>query len=163
MIKTINNFLTQDLFKQIQNITFSQHFPWYWRNQMVENGSHYWFNHCFYNNNKIMSPHYETWILPILLKLKCKKLLEARCNMMTKENKSYTSIVHVDTIEKNAKTAILYLNTCNGGTVIINNKKEKIIYSKENKLLLFDSNTLHRGFSQTDIERRIIININYVE
>ena len=66
----------------------------------------------------------------------------------------------VDTIEKNAKTAILYLNTCNGGTVIINNKKEKIIYSKENKLLLFDSNTLHRGFSQTDIERRIIININ---
>ena len=58
---------------------------------------------------------------------------------------------------------ICTVGTLFSSTVIVNNKKEKIIYSKENKLLLFDSNTLHRGFSQTDIERRIIININYVE
>jgi|APGre2960657373_1045057.scaffolds.fasta_scaffold11932_3 hypothetical protein len=161
MIKIINNFLPLDLLKKIQNKVFSQNFPWYWRDHLVSKGDHYWFNHCFYNNNQIMSPHYEDWILPIILKLKFKKLIEVRCNMMIKKNKTYSSNFHVDTLEKNAKTAILYLNTCNGGTVVLKNKKEKIFNSKENTMLIFDSSTLHRGFSQTDVERRVIININY--
>lgn len=161
MIKIINNFLPLNLLKQIQDKVFSQDFPWYWRNHLVDNKGHYWWNHCFFNKNQIMSPHYESWILPIISKLKFKKLFEARCNMMTKEVDSYTSKLHVDTFEKNAKTAILYLNTCNGGTVVINNKKEKIFNSKENTILIFNASNLHRGFSQTDVDRRIIININY--
>lgn len=162
-MKIIDNFLSHNLLKEIQDRIFSQHFPWYWRNHLVEDTDHYWFNHCFYNNNEVMSPHYESWIIPILSKLNFKnnKLLEARCNMMIKKEKSYTSRLHVDNTKKTGKTAILYLNTCNGGTAFKLNKKQKKFYSVENRLILFDSSTLHRGFSQTDVERRVIININY--
>jgi len=161
-MKIIDNFLPKNLLTEIQDRVFSQHFPWYWRNHLVEDTDHYWFNHCFYNNNKVLSPHYEDWIIPILSKLKFEgNLMEARCNMMIKKNKSYTSRLHVDNEEKNGKTAILYLNTCNGGTAFKIKNIQKKYYSKENRLILFDSSTLHRGFSQTDVERRVIININY--
>lgn len=158
-MKVYKNFLEKKLLKKIQDRVFSQDFPWYWRNNMVYNKKdHYWFNHAFFNNKQILSPHYEEWIIPIIKKLKFKELIEARCNMMTKENFSYTSDLHIDYDIKNGKTAILYLNTCNGGTYI----KEKMINSEENKMVIFPCKTLHRGVSQTDVDRRAVININYI-
>jgi len=52
------------------------------------------------------------------------------------------------------------MNTCNGYTIL--DKKEKIkITSEENKILLFNSQIEHAAVSQTDVDRRIIINFNY--
>ena len=157
-MKVYKNFIDTDLLTKIQLRVFSQNFPWYWRNEMVKN-DHYWFNHSFYDKDEIQSPHYEEWIVPIIKKLKCKKLIQARCNMMTREVLySYTSDLHTDYDLPGGKTAILYLNTCNGGTYV----KDKFIASEENKLIIFPCQTLHRGVSQTDVERRAVININYV-
>jgi hypothetical protein len=76
---------------------------------------------------------------------------------MIKHDKQYKSDYHVD-FEYPCKTAILYLNTCNGYTEF--NKKTKI-KCEENKILIFDSNIEHCAVSQTDAEKRIVINFNY--
>ena len=156
-MKVYKNFIDTDLLTKIQLRVFSQNFPWYWRNEMVKE-DHYWFNHSFYDKNEIQSPHYAEWIVPIITKLECKKLIQARCNMMTREDKPYTSDLHTDYDLPGGKTAILYLNTCNGGTYV----KDKFIASEQNKIIIFPCQTLHRGVSQTDVERRAVININYV-
>ena len=59
-------------------------------------------------------------------------------------------------IPKNWITAIINLTTCNGYTIIGNEK----IMSKENELMFFDADTLHCGSIQTDTQTRIVININ---
>ena len=68
-MKVYKNFLHGYLLGKIQVRVFSQNFPWYWRDQMVKD-DHYWFNHSFYDNDEIQSPHYEEWIVPIIKKLK---------------------------------------------------------------------------------------------
>ena len=57
------------------------------------------------------------------------------------------------------KSAILFINDCNGYCRIGNEK----IYSKENKLVLFDSKTKHTGSTCTDKSRRIVINFIFTE
>ncbi len=161
MVTTIKNFLAPELIEKIKARVFSQDFPWYFRNNMVNN-DHFWFNHSFYREGKSQSPHYEEWILPIINKLNYKILICARCNMTIKENKSYTSDLHTDYKLPNLKTAIFYLNTCNGGTVLMIDSKEKFIETEENKIIIFPGETLHRAVSQTDVDRRIVFNINYV-
>ena len=60
------------------------------------------------------------------------------------------------TVPKNWVTAILNLTTCNGYTLIGDDK----IPSKENELIYFDANTLHCGVTQDDVQVRVVININ---
>ena len=58
-------------------------------------------------------------------------------------------------------TAILYMNTNNGYTLL--GEKEKIkIKSEENTMLIFNSQIKHCAVSQTDTERRVVINFNYI-
>ena len=159
-ITITKNFLDKDLLNEINQKVFSQEFPWYWRDKMV-NGDHYWFNHTFYRHGTILSPHYSTWIEPMLKKLNCKVLIEARCNMNTKEKEHYTSDLHTDYNSPKEKTSLLYLNTCNGGTIVIDPPKERFIESEANKIIIFPCEYLHRGVMQTDTIRRAVININY--
>ena len=160
MVTTIKNLLPPELIKKIKGRVFSQHFPWYWRDNMV-NKDHYWFNHTFYREARVQSPNYEEWIVPILEQIHCNILICARCNMTTRDDKPYTSDLHTDYKVPNLKTAIFYLNTCNGGTVLMIDGKEKFIETEENKIIIFPGETLHRGVSQTDVDRRVVFNINY--
>ena len=64
---------------------------------------------------------------------------------------------------KSSKTAILYLNTCNGGTEIKIDNKIEFIKAEENKILIFDSDIEHRGLVSTDADFRYILNFNYFE
>lgn len=111
----------------------------------------------FYDN-KMMSIFYESIIVPILDKLKAKAVFEARANMIINMNKPHMSDYHVDK-DFECKTAILYMNNTNAGTEI---KGKTIVHDMENKLLIMESNTLHRSVWQTNKDRRIIININYI-
>ena len=156
--KTIDNFLHIDIFKKLKFFLMSEETPWYFKEHMTKNDN-FFFNHCFYNSNKPQSHVFEEFIIPILLKLKCNALIEARANLMLKKNICYQSKFHIDR-PFNCKTAIFYINTNNGYTVLDENKKIKI-KCIENRMLMFDSEILHAAFSQTDEERRIVINFNY--
>jgi hypothetical protein len=80
---------------------------------------------------------------------------------MYKQYQPYDCEWHVDRPFQ-CKTAILYLNNCNGYTLLKTNPITKI-ESIENRMLLFDSKIQHKAISQTDSKRRIVINFNYFD
>jgi hypothetical protein len=59
------------------------------------------------------------------------------------------------------KTAIYYVNTNNGYTLIDSKKRIKV-GCEANKILIFNSNIEHAMVSQTDTSRRVVINLNYL-
>ena len=59
-------------------------------------------------------------------------------------------------------TSILNFHDCNGGTVVNINGKEENVPSKANRLILFD-NSYHYGYTQNNISRRIVLNINVIK
>ena len=64
---------------------------------------------------------------------------------------------HVDTNEK-CKTAILYLNTSDGYTEFEDGSR---VDSRANRMVIFDSQTMHRGTTCTNQKTRVVINFNY--
>ena len=59
------------------------------------------------------------------------------------------------------KTAIFYVNSNNGYTEFQIGRKRKVVKSKSNHIVMFDSAIKHRAVSQTNSDRRIVINLNY--
>jgi len=157
----IENFLPQEEFLNIQqqfNLEINE-FPWYFRKNMVEKDNFY-FRHVIYNEYVPLSPAFQTIAKPILKKLNCISPITIRANLMIKQEKPFQSEFHVDN-ELECKTAIFYINTNNGYTLIDKKKRIKIP-CEENKILIFNSNIEHAAVSQTDEIRRIVININYI-
>ena len=58
------------------------------------------------------------------------------------------------------KTCVLYLNTNNGYTEFEDGTK---VESVANTAVIFDSNLKHRGVPATDVDRRLVLNVNYFE
>ena len=156
--KIIDNFLQKDVLISFQNLLMSTTLPWYWRENMTKDDN-FFFNYCFYNNHAPTSVFFNEFITPMLIKLKCNAPIEVRANLMLKKNICYNSNFHIDK-NFNCKTAIFYVNTNNGYTILDKIKKIRID-SIENRMLVFDSKILHAAFSQTDTERRIVVNFNY--
>jgi hypothetical protein len=156
--KVINNFLEKETFNNLKNIMFSDKINWFFLPHMTTNDK-YFFNHCFYNHYTPQSIFFEDIIVPILKKLNAAAIVEVRANLSLKENICYQSNFHVDRPFE-CKTAVFYINTCNGYTLLNEDKKIKIT-SEENKMLIFNSQIKHAGVSQTDVDRRITINFNY--
>ena len=104
-----------------------------------------YFTHSFYNDNRINCDTYFKYIIPILNKLNSKAVIEVRSNLTPSVFfKNKYSDFHIDN-NFNCKTAILYLNNCDGGTEFKINNKIKFIKSEENKIVIFDSNIVTRS------------------
>ena len=160
--KIIENFLDYNSFLELKNYAFSSEISWFWKkNQTKEDAGI--LNHKIYQNYLPNSDIYVKFIHDIILKLKATALIDARINLLVNNNKQESSNWHTDNGTFNSKTAILYLNTCNGFTILKLEKEEFKVMCEENKMLIFDSNVLHRAVRQTDTERRIVLNINYYD
>lgn len=156
--KVIDNFLPKENFEKLKNLLLSNTISWYYEESMTYNDECF-FNHCFYNNSQPKSDFYFEYIVPILKKLNCLSIIQVRANLLLKKEKQYFSKFHVDNSFK-CKTAIFYINTCNGYTILDKKLKTKI-KCEENKMLIFDSNIFHCAASQIDDKKRIVINFNY--
>ena len=158
--KIHKDFLDKPFFDQFQKFIFSYKLSWYWEPHQYHSNDRGFFRHTFYLHHEPRSSHYTSFIVPILEKLKCKMVSNIRANCLLKDHKQYSSTFHCDNTYS-CNTAILYMNTNNGYTLL--GEKEKIkINSEANKLVVFNSQTKHCAVSQTDQERRIVINFNYV-
>ena len=167
--KIQKDFLDQNVFDQFQKFIFSYEVAWHWEEHQYfisldlespEHNDRGFFSHTFHSQHEPRSPHYTSFIVPVLKKLKCNMLANVRANCIQKDLKPYSSNFHRDH-DYNCNTAILYMNTNNGYTLL--GEKEKIkINCEANKIVVFDSQTKHCAVSQTDQERRIVINFNYV-
>ena len=158
--QTQKKFLTTDFFEKIKNIIMHKDFPWRRRDHMTPNiKDHMFFTYGFYNEMLVASEWYQPYIIPILKKLKAKAPLQVRANLSISALFK-TSQWHRD-YEFKCKTAILYLNDCDGGTELkVNNK---IIFEKAeaNKMLIFDTDVLHRAMTSKKEPIRYVINFNY--
>lgn len=153
------NFLPKENFTQLYQLIINNDFPWRIRNKMTPDDDNYYFTYNFYNNFYQNSEYYFDYIIPILARLNCKAPIQIRANMVI--NKLFErSGWHID-YSYISTTAILYLNTCNGGTEFKINNEIKFINAEENKIVIFPSNIEHRGCTSTDSDKRYIINFNY--
>lgn len=165
-MKTIDNFLEKNIFENIKQEFMASKVPWYYNpdiiygsaNKREEVIGNFQFTHNIYSDLMPQSTYFDL-IKPLLLKLNIISLLRIKSNLLTKTNKVVEYESHKDnSLTDNYKIAIYYVNTCNGYTKI----KNKKIYSKENRVLLFDGKEEHLGSSCSDKNRRVIININYI-
>ena len=96
--------------------------------------------------------------------LNVQKMLLMRANCTVATTLNYRSSFHID-LKKSAyqgigKTAILYLNTNNGGTQI---KDGIFVDSIANSVVVFNNLTQHAGVWATDKKLRFVLNLNYLE
>tara|TARA_R100001129_G_scaffold132814_1_gene94294 strand:- start:310 stop:807 length:498 start_codon:yes stop_codon:yes gene_type:complete len=155
-----DNYLDVDQLAEVKKNLEHSEFPWYYRQDIVDVEDPAYMTHVFFETSN--PSRYLPIIQPILNKLNCGPLIQIRSNLVFKQTNPISVGWHTDNRYKNAKTAIFYLQTCNGPTVL---KKEKEIFvnSVENRMLVFDSCIEHKAILHTDIKRRIVININYFE
>jgi len=168
MIKEIENFLPIENYNLIKQNLFSNDFPWHYRESMTyKDETTYenfdwerpYFFHFLFNEKHARSTYFSI-IEKCINLLNVKALISIRCNLTLNYEKQYKCSWHEDQ-EYDCKTAILYLNTCNGYTEFKN--KSKKIKSEENKIVIFDTKNTHRLVNQTDSKRRIVINFNYFD
>jgi hypothetical protein len=159
--KIIDNFLDKENFLKTKHLLEHAEFNWFYREYMVNKKDPHYFSHAFFNKSEKQCPNFNV-IQPLLNKLNYVSLVQVRANLTLKTNKPAESSWHMDYNYSNGKTAIFYLNTCNGFTILDKDKQIKI-NSIENRIVVFDNNTHHKSFLQTDTNRRIILNINYFD
>ena len=161
--EVIDNFLDKEYFDTIKNTLTSLDINWFYRDNMTSDDEHgmCYFTHNFFLNNHVYSPFFNL-LNSFLVKLKASSLIEVRSNMTICKKDTYESSWHIDNTYQNSKTAILYLTTCNAKTMMRVEKEIIEIDSIENRVLIFDTAISHKMISATDVKRRIILNLNYL-
>jgi hypothetical protein len=156
--KIIDNYLNIDEFLILKTIMESDSFPWFYNEIKVakdKNLFHYQFCHNFYINDEVNSSYFNN-LKPLINKLKPLSLIRIKANLNPVSHKLVEFTPHQDQKFK-CKIALFYLNNNNGYTII---DKEKI-NSKENRMVLFNSDVAHYGTNSTDCKNRMVINFNY--
>lgn len=137
-------------------ITDNDNFPWYFNNGSTDaNDGHQQYTHLLTD--------YEI-IKPLLDYLKEKEkltgILKVRLVSKPKQSTHFEYTPHTDlpSFDKPYRTAVYYINQTNGGT-----KVNDIVYSGiQNSMVVFDGNTEHSAIAQTDVDFRLVLNINFV-
>jgi len=115
-----------------------------------------YFLHTFFNDFATQSPHFGA-IAPILRILKPQALIKIKANLYTRwKNDSQTPTFHGWHKDKPYphQSAIFYINTNDGFTVLDNGTKEGIkIASVANRLLIFEG---HKNHSSTDCTDQMV-------
>lgn len=155
-MKIYDNFLDKEVFLKINKKLMGEDFFWNYSNGIDYDNQPdlFQFCHVFYDYNNPI-------IRPVLQKIKFIKkdinFLRVKCNLNPKTSEHIQLGEYHNDI-KNVTTAIYYVNTNNGYTSFENGETIKSI---ENRLVIFDSNIKHVGFSCTDKKIRLVININF--
>jgi len=158
--EVIDNYLPQEEFEKIRNVMMSADFPWYYNPAVTFLGEHVdrtmYFTHNFCKNSLVTSSFFEL-LFPLTSKLNAKALIKIKGNMYPNIGKTMENLRHVD-YDFEHKSAIYYLNTNNGPTVLEDGTK---IDAVENRILFFDASKEHNSTHCTDEKVRVNININY--
>lgn len=166
-MKVINNSINEIELQNINDLFYSSEFPWYYNDFKNSNTDRlsddidydFQFTHNFYKNYNVTSQHIKI-IEPILQILNPCAIFRIKANLTTCTKETIKFPFHEDQKGFVGKTAIFYVNTNNGYTEFGNNNT---VDSISNRLVIFDSTTLHRGTTSTDTKTRCVINFNYFE
>lgn len=171
-IKVIDNFLGIDEYKEMQKMLLAQsekyhNFRWLFLESTVDYShrpevnmqtcdelDNFQFSHVFYYYRHPVSdfaPHVLYDALHVEGIIKCK------ANLTTRGNKISEYGYHQD-VDFPCKTAVWYLNTCDGYTIFDDGTK---VDSVANRVVIFPSHFRHTGTNTTNSKYRIVVNVNY--
>lgn len=161
-MKIIHDCLSKEEFKPLKDMVTSKDFPWFYREAEVkkETDSEYFTHTFYYAPNNLQSQWYEL-IVPILDQIKRTHLIWARANLLINKSSHIRSALHRDIDSSKSITAIFYVNSNNGFTLLKTDKGDIKSSSEENKLIIFNSQILHQSVRQTDTNQRITLNFNF--
>lgn len=164
-IEIFDNYLSEEEFGKIKNIFVdNEKFPWHYTpgiaypDEIKQVDKFQFFNLMYRNDIGIKSSYYHD-LMPLFNKINPKEILRVKVNLGTRTSTHIEGGMHIDTKMK-LTTAIFYLNTNNGFTVFESGER---VESIENRLVTFDSSIMHSGFSQTDSNIRVVLNLNYIK
>jgi hypothetical protein len=133
------------------------------------------FNHALYVNDRY-SNFYPAF-MGVIKKLDIKHLIRFKLNITTfdpRYNNDTYGYPHTDMATMNIpeyKTAIYYINDCDGDTFIFNERHQdnfdkftikQRVTPKRGRMVVFDGNHYHAGSSPTNHIARAVANINYI-
>ena len=167
----IDNLLGKTNFQVIKNIVLGDNFDWYFHNSgHLENEPNkqypielHGFTHVAYSQDN--QSNYLSLFQPIVcamvdaLELTSYQLVRLKLNLTLNVGKQVEPQIHTDIA--NGFTAIYYFDDSDGDTLFYKNKT--VIYRqspKENRLVVFDSNTPHSAQLPLLSNKRCVVNIN---
>tara|TARA_R100000005_G_C4957953_1_gene175833 strand:- start:135 stop:626 length:492 start_codon:yes stop_codon:yes gene_type:complete len=160
MIKIYDKFLPEDQSGLIEKYMSGYDVPWTYSSgcDYPDQGDLFQFVHAFpgYTNQSLGVLDF---LINKLREVESKKfsIMRIKANLNPKTNEHIQlGEYHVDF--DNVRTAIFYINTNNGYTLFESGDR---VDSVSNRIVLFDSNTKHVGYSCTDEKIRLVVNINY--
>lgn len=165
--KIIDDYLSKEDLKFLQNQFFSNEFPYFFCNEINDRDSkNFYFDHHLFNG-ELYSPFFQH-IWPVFEKNRHKflnedkdlKLIRAKVNCYPRTNKVEMHGPHKDYPLKDNLVALFFVNTTDAPTHIMPDTQ---IDNIENRLVLFNGHTDHSSSSPTDSKVRVTININYQE
>ena len=167
-IKIYDNFLSKEDFEPLQNFMLGEDCPWYFNRfttyrpeRGIEAAEAAFmegckFTHTFWRDMEgPTSPHYNK-LLPLLDKCGAKHVVKIKANLLLRTPQVIPHIFHVDT-GVNCTTVVYYLNTCDGFTHFENGNK---IETVENRAVIFNSQIPHGGSTTSNVDNRVVLNIN---
>ena len=165
-MKVVDNFLPEEQFKLAQSLIMDYGFPWMWNDSVTKKVGYsdpdeFQFIHLFYHPlSGVMSsyPRLKEIIKPFADYMNPVSLMRIKANLNVATPEYITREFHTDFNIK-CTTAIAYMNNNNGYTLFEDGTK---VQSKENRVVIFNSQMRHAGIPCTDEKRRIVINFNFI-
>ena len=156
-------FITDPEFPYFITDQYTNFLP-HWHPEYEYNPKEWRMQHNISEEGRYISPieDLKKVLQPIRNKLNPVLTIREKLNMDVNKGIHHESNYHVDfdfLQLPSFYTAIYYINENNGYTQFLSDKAP--VKSKENRLLLFRSDHAHRGVTQTDTERRYVLNLNY--
>jgi hypothetical protein len=160
----IDNCISAEDFLLIKSTMLDGDFPWYYKNYKVakdlpaeDSKQDFQFIHNFYNEYAPKSS-FIGMIEPILAVINPSAIMRIKANLTVATDRIIEYPFHVDIKNFKGTTAVFYVNNNDGYTVF---KDGSVVESKENRLVIFNSDVLHSGTTCTDEKIRCVINFNY--
>ena len=172
MFEVYDNFLNSRDSSAIASALEHSEFPWYWNSYITreeELKTFGQFTHTLYKQNRgIISEWHNTFTgsvmngIEILYPDKNILLLRSKMNLnLMRDINEPIGEYHTDWTFPGSihRTAIYYCNTNNGFTEFETGEK---FNSEFNRLVIFDGRIKHMGYTCTDQQTRVVLNVNYL-
>jgi hypothetical protein len=159
-IEVFDNYTDKEWFNQLVEYTKQLNFWMYSPLTDYENDGKCKFTHGIFKNNYIFSTLHE-FMKPFYDHINCGVLIRNKIDFTIRTETPQQNNMHNDIkyIDVPYKTGILYLTTNNGYTLFEDGTK---VESVANRFVMFDGHHKHCGVSQTDVNERICLNINWI-
>lgn len=163
-VRVVDNFLPQEVFKQLQEFALGGELPWYFSDTSVEydDGCPQYSHTAYFQ----WQPSSFAWdyVFPTIMQINPVGLFRVKFNSTPKTSEIVEKPLHYDITNDDASQmpsymiCIIYLNDNNGYTYFETGDK---IESKSNRAVFIPGNVKHAGSSCTDANRRVVLNINF--